>query len=441
MRASTSLSNRPPNPFRIEDECALFGYKEANEMRHRQEREKIRTMTLKERQELLRPTFTPSVTSQRTRRSYATTSMSTRSSEPRKRSMRITDFIQNKREIFLLQLVQDTKMNEIEKINKQIKQSEHLFVEQEEELQKLSQQYKMISTQSEQQVANGKRRAEEANCIKIELQSKLRKKVHEIGLLKAEISKNEETLEMYQKYYQFLDRIKPDGKEVEYYFKDPKLLDEEFDKIESDNLFIIRHCLAVRDKINDGKETSAEKLRVVEEALDAILPRLEKNAAESKDILETNYDHSKEMKQELDNITDEVNSITKEVLKTYIRCYGEDPKLNIMVMLNKLNNDLEDMYYKSEFVSKAYIHQKQSQFDKERRERQRIALQNEKEAIANQKKEQALERAKMPIKRRMGRPLITKTSIRKVKRPSDEKLRRLAREQKAQEELLFGPSY
>ena len=441
-RTSSSLTSRSANPFKIEDECSLFGFKEANSIRMKQERDMIRSMTLKERQELLRPVCTPSISSQKTRRAYATTSMSNRSTNNRtRRTLRMSDFIQNKRQVFLMQLVQDTKINEIDKINKQIKQNEDSILEQEEELQKLSQQYKMISTQSEQQVANGKKRAEEANCLKIELQSKLRKKVHDIGILKSEISKNTETLEQYQEYYNFLDRIKPDGETVDYYFKDIKLLEQEFDNVEADNLFIIRQCIAVSDQINSGKSTCEEKLKAIEEALNNVAPLLQKNNAENEETSQINYDYSKELRQQLDATSKEVESITAEVLKTYINCYGEDPKLNVMVMLNKLNNDMEDMYLRAESVSKAFIHQKQTILDKDRRERQRIAAQAAKEALANQKKEQALERAKMPIKKKFGRPVIARSTIRKAKRTDDEKLRRLAREQKAQEELLFGNSY
>lgn len=448
MQSSVSTETMPHastsrNPFTIGDPCQLFGYRERALMETKYEKEKIKTMSLTQRQELLRPVCSTSHSAQRSQASSkqssrAKTSFSRTRASRENKMWRMTEFIQQKREIYMYQLVEDTANKEIEKIKRTIKQNEDKLSEREENIRALAEKLKLGSSQSEQQLVAEIRKAEECALQRKQLQGMYRAKEHEIGLIKADISKNKELLEEYTSYNNFLKKIAPDGKGASYFFNDTDLLLSEFNKIETDNLFLIKEFLALNNTINFSKATGDEKLRRIEEAILSITPIVKEKVPEaSYDDLET----LKNVNETFALLNNEIQEIGSHILKTYVGCYNENPQTDALHMLSKINADLESYYNKVEELSALFIKQKQAKLDKERREQIKLRAQKDKEELQRIKKEQAIERANKPIKRKTGRPLLPRTALRKFKKDNSEKEKLLEMERMKQQEMLFGSCF
>ena len=437
--SSISSTERMKNPFSIDDSCGVFGFNEARNMKLQIEREKLKHYTIEQRQMLLKPPNSAYVSPHATRpgsrfQSAPPSYRKTAPNEKVSQTKRMSEFIQEKRDIYLMQLLIDQKNEEIKKLNNIIYQSEKNYLDSEDQFKYLAQKYKYISQQSDQAVAKQRRAAEMASCNKNELLKQLKQTTHSIGLIRANISKNQELLENYTEYHDFLMRIKPKDKPIEWYYDDPKKLEDEFDKYEQENLFLMNQSLAIDEQISNEGKNYVEALQIIKSTLNQL--DLVQITPEKEDINFKNAQNN--AIQESQKIDDELQYIKDEIHKTYTNIYGTDSQISEMLMLEKINKDLEDFYYQIGFLKKSYYSEKQAICDKIRREEQRVELQKQKEIIQQEKKDAAIQRANKPIKKKMGRPLIPRTNIRKVHRNDDERSRRIAREQKKQEEFLFG---
>ena len=437
--SSFSSSERMKNPFTIDDSCGVFGYKDAQNLKMQMEREKLKNYTIEQRQAMLKPTNSAYISPHATRpgSKFASPPPSYRKTAPNEKvpqAKRMSEFIQQKRDVFLIQLLIDQKNEEIKKINNTIYQSEKNYLESEDRFKDLTQKYKYISQQSDKAVAKQRMAAEAASCTKNELLKQLKQTTHSIGIIRADISKNQEMLENYTSYHDFLMRIKPKDKPVEWYFDDPKKLEDEFDKYEKENLFLMNQSLAIDEQMSNGAKNYSNALETIKSTLEQI-----ENTQIEQEKENINFKNAQNsVIQESQKIDDELELIKKQVHKTYVRIYGTDSQISEMLMLEKINRDIEELYSDITLLRASYYAEKQAVCDKIRREEQRVELQKQKEIIQQEKKDAAIARANKPIKKKMGRPLIPRTNIRKVRRNDDERARRIAMEQKKQEEFLFG---
>jgi hypothetical protein len=108
-------------------------------------------------------------------------------------------------------------------------------------------------------------------------------------------------------------------------------------------------------------------------------------------------------------------------------------------MLEQIENQLEAYYKIEDTISPDFLAEKRAGFLKRRREEQRKLTQERQEQEKRRKTEQAMARARMPIKRRTGRPVIQRARLIKRERNENERLMLLRREQQRIDYLLFAP--
>ena len=107
-------------------------------------------------------------------------------------------------------------------------------------------------------------------------------------------------------------------------------------------------------------------------------------------------------------------------------------------MLAQLENTLEDMYRRVNFIEPSFVTKKMQQMNKAKREKSRkMAMEAQVRALA-EKKEQALLRAQREVKRNNGRPVIMRTVPKQKDKRDDLKAKKLLQKQLEQEIMLFG---
>ena len=131
----------------------------------------------------------------------------------------------------------------------------------------------------------------------------------------------------------------------------------------------------------------------------------------------------------------EVIEIDKELTKlgvivknAYTDCFGKSADISPLMMLHRLETELEALYKQSLLLPEKEIVEKQNAKEKERREKQRIEKQMQQILEQQAKNDAAIARSKMPVKKRTGRPL--------VERKVPVKVTRVVNKNNADEEIL-----
>jgi hypothetical protein len=424
------------NPFRMGKMSRLFGFKEAQMMKERRARSQMMSMTLVERNSQLKPAIPPLHVPKNTGRntvdlsSSKILSYSTRAKEKQQRCMRMTEFIQQKREIYQVQLLIDRKRKEIEKVNNEIKSKEDGFKYQEVELYNLAQRYKILTAKIEEELAKGRKDMEIAVTNRVGLQKKLKRRKLAIEIITSELSKNEDLLEHYTRYGEFLAKFPNPN-----LYDSPNNLIQEFTDIEQENLFLIKRCEEFRFTMDAAIREPMKLLAEAEKAFVEVSGIYERRKST---LFEMEAVREEPVTIDSEAVDIELNSLAEQVSKTHYVCFNVKADLSPLAMLEKIENTLEDFYKRLEWVSPHFINAKQAKFDRERREALRIAAQREKEMQQQEKKDQALERARKPIKRKTGRPVVQRSVPFRFIRQKNTMEEKLLAEQKATEELLFG---
>lgn len=356
--------------------------------------------------------------------------------QPRKRERKLTmhEFVDEKREIYRLQLFIDKKNKDISNFSRNIETNNRRLQETETKIKNLSDQYKMTSIQIEAAVARSRKLADaaarETSLRKKEL---LRYKAN-CDMLESDIIKKEALLESYQLYKQFLTIFVPENSTIENYFTSPKILIDELEKIETDNLFIIQECDHIIDNLKRLAKSVKKELKTTDELSNAAIERLES----IEKVEPSDFSLTQAQEKSMNEMEDELYHISELIKKTYFNCLSHDTDIKPITMLERIENKLEKMYMLLVYVDPEFIEEKQAIKLRIRRDLQRKLKQEKQELEQKLKTEQAIERAKKPIPQKVGRPVNQRIIPIKAKIHDDEKEKAKLREIERERNLLYG---
>jgi hypothetical protein len=347
------------------------------------------------------------------------------------RRQQTSEFVDQKREIFLVQLLIDRKNREIYRIQNMRKTEKKNIIEDQAKIAEELNQYKMTANQYDTELQRAKQILDKAIRRRTELAKEQKKKGSFVQILESDITHKEDALEAYRTYSEFLKRLAPVDLLPMEYFTSPDVLLLELENIENENLFLFRHCQG----LTDNQETGLRSVQGEIDRANAESADLVRAAQKIPELAEIQVSACGGQAETLD---EELKILGLIVRTTYINCFSEQSDVNTLARLARLEHELERMYQASARIDPRFVSAKQQAKDKERRDRLRKEKAEKLEADQKKKLEQALERARMPIKRRTGRPPIERTlPIRVSKNPIDEN-KKLAEEQQV-DAFLYGP--
>ena len=182
--------------------------------------------------------------------------------------------------------------------------------------------------------------------------------------------------------------------------------------------------------------------------LKAVQGEIDKTEAESsevqdamtklKQVDEITLGNTGAVARECDDLDAERRRLAVMVTKTYKHCFGESADVNTLTRLERIENELEKMYRQSATIDPAFIAAKQAEKDKVRREIQRKEKAEQHDREQKRKLDQVIARARMPIKRRTGRPLFERKLPIKISRSQVDQKKKL-QEDLIMEQFLYGP--
>lgn len=258
-----------------------------------------------------------------------------------------------------------------------------------------------------------------------------------IEYLKASISRYEELIETYTPYKKFLESYLEPGETIQQIFTHPEILIDKIHLLEDQNLHLIQHYDIYEQMLDAAVEIKenqmVEKIKITEEMRDKV------GKIETIPIIDFQLSpEQKETKKQQDN---ELNNLRKLVTQTYVNCFKADIKSKSIDKLHNIEVKLEEIYSKLVHIHPDFVEYKQTQINKERREKLRKERNEQKEKEQQIKKDQAIQRAKKPIWQKQARPHYRRVlpTKHKVKIDPNQKEKDILAAQ--EQELLFGDNY
>jgi hypothetical protein len=346
----------------------------------------------------------------------------------------VTDFVRQRREVFLAQLAIDRKHNEEQRLADQILLEEKKLQDIEAAISETSNQFTMTRAQGEGALTRVNKASDAALKKRCELQGIFQGASESNLVLRAEIGKKRQKLDTYRSYQQFLQRMTPAGETKESFFNSAEVLIGEMDHLEQRNLFLIQNyeTLSVQ---NEGPITrtsmalglTEEELRIIEAKRKGV-PVIEKKRYRlwPGDISKSTA------------IENELQQLKIWITRTYVRCIDMEPTDSSLLMLERIEMAIDRLYERIHEVNPVHLQNKQRRQDEIRFEQHRLEVQAKKEADQKQKYAQAVARAKMPIKKRTGRPPMRRMLPITLHRKDPEQSRAELEEKERLDELLYG---
>lgn len=342
------------------------------------------------------------------------------------------EFIGQKREIFLVQLLIDRKNKEIQRIQNLRKTEKKNIAEEEAKIAEVSNQYKMTTNQIDAELNREKKAMDQAIKNRTMAQKKLKQKTSYVDAITNENSRNLETRTAYQNYFKFLSNLTPPDTKMFDFFTNPQVLLDEIEKVENENLFLIQHCHELQYEQETVTSAVKSDIRQTTAESDDLL-----NAIGKLNKVEQLIFTGEKNTPENESMEKEINKLAKIVTQTYEECFNETADVNTLTRLERIENELEQMYRQLMSIDPEFIKAKQTEKDKKRREEQRKAKAEEQQKEQARKHKQALLRAQMPIKRKTGRPVHERLLPIKLNRNQIDEKQKLIEEQ-AQDVFLYG---
>jgi hypothetical protein len=325
----------------------------------------------------------------------------------------------------------DRKNREMQELAVKVKEEEQEFQDTERRLEELSEEYKHRSVQCEADLAAARMAAETATSKRMELEKRFKLSTQEVAAMRRTIRRNEQNIETYRRYRTFMEMVEQTA--LVKLTSDPSDLMNVFAMMESDNLFLMH-------RYNELKNNASGRVAPLNASIgktDRTIDELQKKQKTVEFVKESRECLTDDDYRAAQAIEKEFERIDRLVRSAYVACFHRPADTSAMGLLEHIENSLEAMYQALETVSPAFVQKKQKKQDEERLEKRRLDTAARKAADQRAKIDQAVERARMPIKRRTGRPMIQRVLPIVVRPVDEEKLRAERRERRRIEALLY----
>ncbi|KAJ3104061.1 Cilia- and flagella-associated protein 100 [Physocladia obscura] len=211
------------------------------------------------------------------------------------------------------------------------------------------------------------------------------------------------------------------------YFKTPHQLLDIFAELEENNLALIQNCQETEETLEELKQKIVETESQMEketlsltqqiEFLNSAIAREEEKARQLEERAKM-FSTGLVGVESQEKLLEDLNHKVKDV---YRRCIGDsDANLDTLQMLTNIENKLEQLFEVIENMPKDKVEQAEKTKDKERRRRQREEKMETQRALQEKRVQIALERAKAPVKKKVGKPVVFRSAPPQKKKKKEE---------------------
>ncbi|KAM7126220.1 cilia- and flagella-associated protein 100 isoform 6-T6 [Molossus nigricans] len=355
--------------------------------------------------------------------------------EKKGESDNINKYINQKRQMFLIQYALDMKRSEIQRLEMLATKEEAELELAEKSLEKDSALFDEFLRENDRSSVQALRAAEKETKVKMEKITEIRDLTTQI----MNIKRSSSALPMQED---------PDSdeelwlQELELYFTEPQQLLDVFTKLEEQNLSLIQNTQEMEETLEELsftlKNTQIRMDREVNQlkqwitTLMMAITKEEETAAELE--LKARVFHFGEYKgAQEDKLLESLNC---KVLDVYRQCVGvqQESNLGTVQMLTIIEHQLDELLENLERVPQVKIEQAEKAKEKERRQRLREEKAKMQKQLQEERLQRAQARAQAEIKKKRGRRLVFRSrppALKTKEEPENELL------DKEKEEQLF----
>ncbi|KAJ3297159.1 Coiled-coil domain-containing protein 38 [Rhizoclosmatium sp. JEL0117] len=237
----------------------------------------------------------------------------------------------------------------------------------------------------------------------------------------------EDADEAAEEEFDFDDEYWNEEDEALLFFKTPQQLLDIFAELEENNLALIQNCQETEETLEELKQKIVETEARMEKETQSLTQQI--------DFLNTAIEREEEKARQLEDrakmfstglvgvesqekLLEDLNHKVKEV---YRKCIGDsDANLNTLQMLTNIENKLEHLFETIEGMPRDKVEQAEKTKDKERRRRLREEKMETQRALQEKRVQIALERAKAPVKKKVGKPVVFRSAPPQKKKKKEE---------------------
>jgi hypothetical protein len=451
MRTVSSFSSKRPllrrqyvppdidinyNPFAIPNDDNVFNKRDMRVEEEKKELERIRKKPLRDR------IFDVPFGSSRARPRTASSVRGTTICETNGEDFKILpvgpesklregcrEFIVQEREVFLVNMLMDRTQTEITRMDQYQNFETSMLVDQNQKLLELENQYRMTRSQYEAALFRQRKAMESAIKRRADLSEALRKKKRAVDAMKYQIDVNEEMAEACHRFDRFLsqyDELIPRKK----LYENPKYIIDEIIRKENENLLLIEWCSELTNEKDRNVQEFSAQVKHTDEATGKL-----KDQIDSLKVADLIDPRTGQVTRETEIADRELDRLMRIVSRYYANCFKKSADITALMMLERIEIALEDLYKIADRLDPQYLVEKQMLRDRSRREDQRRVKQELMAKEAQRKIKAALERSQKPVKRRLGRPLVGRSQLCGFEKHADGND---SKGDEAEEALLFG---
>ncbi|EGF79292.1 hypothetical protein BATDEDRAFT_89615 [Batrachochytrium dendrobatidis JAM81] len=211
------------------------------------------------------------------------------------------------------------------------------------------------------------------------------------------------------------------------FFKTPEQLLDIFSELEENNLALIQNCQETEETLEELKTKIADTSFKMENETASLNQQIDfLNAAISKEEEKAHMleERSRQFTtgvvgaEPQEKLLEDLNHKVKEV---YRRCFGDnDGNLSTLQMLTSIENRLEQLFEFIELMPPEKVEQAEKVKDKERRQRLREEKMEAQRVLQEERVQRALERARAPVKKKTGKPVVFRSAPPQKKKKKEE---------------------
>lgn len=276
------------------------------------------------------------------------------------RTLSMSDFIKQKREVYVAQLTIDKKRRKQKALESKMKLKEELYEYYMDKIDQKHEEIKKETLEYEFMLVKQRREAESVTAINNKNTVELKTLESKNSFIRRENDKMEEPIEQYRVYKDFLTNLTPYGVENPLqYFNNPKKLINEFTLLEAETLSLVQQYEKFKKMLDDleEQEKSAEMIDDIQTKIEHLLKTEKEYNTKLVDISVTV------------NNEDTLNHLSELIDNVYISLFGTIPVLSPMEKLVQIDikmNELEK--YVATNISKDFVRSIEKKLDSLKKE-------------------------------------------------------------------------
>lgn len=366
----------------------------------------------------------------------------------------LSDYIQKKRDMFLVQYALEVKRQEIDKLEKHAAEEEKLIEAAEAQLEADGKKFYEFLKENDRSSSEAVQQAEAQEKVNADKDAEIKALDSEIQTLQSTVSKHEDRQKELDVCIDFLDSLAPkdwlrsrdatfnSDQAVEFkpYFASPQDLLKVFSELEGHNLSLITNGQEVEESLQDLEDRVQEEQRLMREE--------ESEAARKNAELEAMIEHESELSwfakerttyfssSNSEKQEEELAALETKVAAVYVECIGEnEANISALQMLTNIENKLEELFEMIAKMPPDQVEAAEKAKEKQRRIRAREEKLEAQRLHQEERVRKALERAQAAPKVQTTKKLMYRSAPPKVKKPNSN--RKLAASVEEEENRYF----